>query len=550
MPPPGGTRTPISYFWGAPGPLSGGGEQTARFAEVFQPDAGIFSPNYPLVPTEAERLRVWDYPVGYNYTYTPRSFEPVGFAEMEALAYNHDITRLAIETRKDQLEKLEWKIKSRDEKNPLPDAEERVAQLTDFWASPDGEQPFATWLRETMESVLVTDAASFEVRKNRGGEVIGIDNVDGKTIKVLIDHTGRRPVAPAPAWEQVIHGRPWRLLTTEEFIYAPRNVRPGHVYGFSPVEQILTTINIALRRQTAQLQWFTESNIPRGLLNAPDGWSTQQIRQFQEWFDSVLAGNMAERQKALVAPWGMKYQAFKDPPLKDEMDEWFARVVCYAFSLPPDAFVRQRNRATAETARQSALEEGLSPLMGWVKRLADGIIQNRQGHKDLEFSWQEIHETDPQVQADVTDKYVRAGTYSINEQREILGKDKIQDGDEHLVYTAAGPVKLADIVNPPPPPPATTVGEPAAADGPAASKDSDVGHDGLPVAEESTKPDGTREVGKSATGTFRTSIAVARRTNAQREADAAIRDAVAAEAWSLLRGAGASRRGAVDARLT
>jgi len=41
------------------------------------------------------------------------------------------------------------------------------------------------------------------------------------------------------------------------------------------------------------------------------------------------------------APFGSKYQTIKDPPLKDEFDEWLARVVMFCFSLPPDAFVRR-----------------------------------------------------------------------------------------------------------------------------------------------------------------------------------------------------------------
>ena len=57
------------------------------------------------------------------------------------------------------------------------------------------------------------DAPAFEMRHNRAGEMIGLDIVDGSTIKVLLDETGRRPQPPAPAYEQIIHGRPWRLLT-------------------------------------------------------------------------------------------------------------------------------------------------------------------------------------------------------------------------------------------------------------------------------------------------------------------------------------------------
>ena len=40
-------------------------------------------------------------------------------------------------------------------------------------------------------------------------------------------------------------------------------------------------------------------------------------------------------------PSGARYQAFKEAPYKDDFDEWLARIVCYAFSLPPTAFIRQ-----------------------------------------------------------------------------------------------------------------------------------------------------------------------------------------------------------------
>jgi hypothetical protein len=186
--PEGGTRTPltVSYSWGQSG-------LEAQFASVFQPGQGIFSPGYPLAPPEPERLRVWDFPVGVNTIYTPRAYEPVSFAELRALAEAHDITRLAIETRKDQLEKLDWTIKPRNAKRPAADAAARGDRLARFWNRPDGERPFATWLRELLEDLLVLDAPALEIRHNRGGDVIGLDVVDGATIKLLVDDTGRRP---------------------------------------------------------------------------------------------------------------------------------------------------------------------------------------------------------------------------------------------------------------------------------------------------------------------------------------------------------------------
>ena len=229
----------------------------------------------------------------------------------------------------------------------------------------------------------------------------------------------------------------------DELLYLPRNPRPHKAYGFAPVEQIIMTVNIALRRQAMQLQHFTEGNVPPGLLNAPDGWNVEQIRQFQEWFDSVLAGNTGARSRLVWGPSGAKYQPFKEAPYKDEFDEWLARIVCYAFSLPSSAFTRQVNRATAETAQEAALAEGLAPLMGWVKRLADHVIQDRMGHADLEFAWADLRPADPAEQAKMLDIYVRDGIYTINEARDILGFDPVAGGELPMVYGRDGPVALA-----------------------------------------------------------------------------------------------------------
>jgi HK97 family phage portal protein len=431
----------VSYTWGG----WANDDAASRFSDVFQPSPGIFSPGYPLVPPDRERVRLWDFPVGYNTIYTPRSYEAISFAELRALADSHDITRLAIETRKDQIEKLEWVIKSRNEKKPRPDVASRIEMLSEFWQKPDGDQPFATWLREALEDVLVLDAPAFEIRRNRGGDIIGLDVVDGSTIKVLLDDTGRRPSPPAPAYEQVIHGRPWRLLTRDELIYLPRNPRPHKAYGFSPVEQIVVTVNIGLRRQVMQLQHFTEGNVPPGLLNAPDNWSPEQIHHFQEWFDSIMAGNTGNRTRLVWAPNGAKYQAFKEAPYKDDFDEWLARIVCYAFSLPPTAFTPQVNRATAQAAQETALEEGLAPLMGWVKRLVDTVIQIKMGHVDLEFAWSDVRPTEPKDQAAILGGYVRDGIYALNEARNLLGLGPVEGGDEPMFMTAQGPVSLREV---------------------------------------------------------------------------------------------------------
>ena len=148
------------------------------------------------------------------------------------------------------------------------------------------------------------------------------------------------------------------------------------------------------------------------------------------------------RSRLVWGPSGSQYQAFKEAPYKDEFDEWLARIVCYAFSLPPTAFVRQINRATAETAQDAALAEGLAPLMGWVKRLADHVIQDHIGEPDLEFVWGDLRPADPAEQAKILDIYVRDGIYAVNEARSLLGLAPAPGGDVPMVYGTGGAVPL------------------------------------------------------------------------------------------------------------
>jgi hypothetical protein len=41
-------------------------------------------------------------------------------------------------------------------------------------------------------------------------------------------------------------------------------------------------LSVALRRQLWQLDYFTEGSIPDALIGVPQGWTPDQIKQFQD----------------------------------------------------------------------------------------------------------------------------------------------------------------------------------------------------------------------------------------------------------------------------
>jgi hypothetical protein len=436
MPPPGGFRTSLSF--NVQGPLG---------QAAFQPSGGVFSPGLPLQPMEGQQpTRAFDFDVGINTVVTPRS----GFADIHSFASlrasaNVEPVRLAIETCKDQIERLDWRIKPIDSQAAKADPGQ-VAALNRFFRKPDGVTPFATWLRSALEDLLVIDAPAFERRRDRAGRLIGLDVVPGDTFKLLVDETGRRPRPPLPAYQQIIKGVVWNDLTTDDLIYAPRNPRPNHLYGFSPVEQILVTLNMVMRRQGVQLAYFTENNTPAGLLNVPPGWGADAIKTMQDAWDARAEGDLPYRNKVQWVPDGTRYQPFKEAPLKDEFDEWLYRIVCFAFSLPPSAFVKQMNRSTAAEAADTGKEEGIQSRKLWWKRLADQIIQDDFGATDLEWGWCDDVEIDPLKQAQIDEINLKNGTTFINEVRDARGLEGVTGGEQPLIYLPTGVQVLSRAV--------------------------------------------------------------------------------------------------------
>lgn len=424
--------------------------------------SGWFGPQRPLAPVAPDQVagRQWDLPPGYNLQTRPRVYEPVSFDTLRSLADGYDLLRLIIETRKDQIERMRWSVRPREGKKENSGA---VKEVMKFLERPDGEHGFAPWLRMLLEDLFVIDAPTLWKQRTRGGQLIGLMPLDGATIKRVIDDWGRTPrpypgpggtMVYPPAYQQVLHGFPAIDYTIDELIYAPRNIRTSRVYGYSPVEQIIMTVNIALRRQLFTLSYFTEGNIPESLIGVPDAWTPDQIKNFQDYWDLYFTGDLAARRKAKFVPGGVAktFIQTKEPEMKGVFDEWLAKICCFAFSISSQPFVSQVNRATANTQKEQAEEEGLGPILQWVKHLLDPIIAVDLGHPELEFAWNEDKQVDPASEAQILVSYVNNGVLTRNEVRDRLGEEPYEAEEADLLgfTTATGFIPLEEDKKPEP----------------------------------------------------------------------------------------------------
>jgi PAS domain-containing protein len=400
-----------------------------------------FGPGEPLAPVAPADTagRQFNIPVAVNQN-TSTKTDGITYQQLRQVSDQCDVIRTLIETRKDQMCGFGWAIQPIEAGEPGVDQkpDPRIAKLTAFFKSPDKQHKWSEWLRMLLEDLFVLDAPALYMQRTYGGELFALHPIDGATIKRIVDQHGWTPIGSSPAYQQILRGMPAIDYTTDELIYKPRNPRTHRIYGYSPVEQVIVTAQLLLSRMASNLEFYQSGNLPEGFLQGGKDWTPEQIGQFQEHLDTLLGGNFAERRKARVVPEGSTYQAVKEPALKSEFDEWLARIACFAFSYPPSAFVKDMNRATSESAKEAATEEGVKPLRLWVKELIDSIVQDRFGFDDLEFTFEDSEAQDPMERAQIDAIYLAAMVLHPDEVRADLGKPPLT------------PEQKDDIAPPPP----------------------------------------------------------------------------------------------------
>jgi hypothetical protein len=418
--------------------------------------------------TDGGRPAVNDAPIRYpfpyavNQTLTPRgeSARLMPFEQLRVLADVFDIVRIAIEARKDQITQLAWDFAPRQRsrsKAPTAAEKQKIDTLRAFFAKPDRRHGWQTWIRMLLEEVLVVDALSIYKRRTKGptggvngGSLYALELIDGATIKPLLDGRGFAPLPPYVAYRQIIQGRPvvGGDCTIEQLLYRPRTVRTWTPYGLSPVECVMLTVNTALNRQMFNLSYYAEGNIPEGLMSTPDGWSVDQIQQFQKYWDTLLAGNIRTRSRLrFVGPkMAESVYQFKKESFDTKFDEWLLQIVCAAFGVQPQelGFTQQINKSQGDSQENITYRRGVKPIAGYVKDILDEVIATDLGMPDFESIHTGGEAEDRKAQAEIDKIYWSIGKTSTDELRARDGEEMIGLGP--IVMTNEGPVFVEQLV--------------------------------------------------------------------------------------------------------
>lgn len=428
---------------------------------VAQMGPGEPAENFPL----GAEPRQWVYRVGRNFPTTPDTDRGISGRLLRALADASWLVRRCIEIRKHEMCALDWDIVPRGqnaaERRKNADRHSAlIRHLREFWRYPeayfafaddrgdlDAEQdaalrasgrwerrgllPWQDWLNACLEDYFVGDWLSLWPQRTLGNEMLGVRRVDGETIKALIDLDGRIPPPPMPAWQQYLYGVPRASWSSDEFYFMPRDVRNMTTFGFSLVQQCLVMVNLALKFDQWNTAAYTESTIPMGLLEAPQGLTAQQIQDVADFLNGAIA-DLAARQRVYPVPAGTKWQAIKPFDFNSEFAYFLVEATAGCFDVHSQelGIVRQTgglgSKGHAEQQEAIRRRKSFVPLARWFEQVVTRVINEQwrdEGGAELEFRFVDLVHDETAMRFEAYDKALRSGQVDLDELLEAQGEE-------------------------------------------------------------------------------------------------------------------------------
>ena len=426
-------------------------------------------PGAPLTPyqgiTPKLGPRQFSYPSGYNIGRLSRSVQSddqdvPSFWQLRNFARNYDGVQLCERAWLDMLMKLQLTIKPRpeliqdgDDENDLK-YQKDIAKYLKFFEKPDGQKPLHDWLRTAIIEQVELDALGIYMRPTKGGDLFGMDVLDGATLKPLLDDRGRPPEPPYPAYQQYLYGGlPGALLTSQQLLYIRESPRADTPYGVSRVERIIMRVRQALRKQSKDLAYFTDGNIPPGLLQLPQTeteWTSDDVQTYQQMFDSLLAGNDQQRNRIRVVPPGTSYARLDEPLLATDFDKFLLNVTVASFglSMADLGFTENVNRSSGDSQENMTYRRTMQPLMNLYASIFTQVLRDYFNENRFVVGWTGFEESeDLEMQSTAYSTLVTTGIISPSDAARAMHLP-VHFEMGPIVITKDGPMLLEDFADP------------------------------------------------------------------------------------------------------
>lgn len=335
---------------------------------------------------------------------------------------------------------------------------------------------FDTFIRKIVEDSLTYDQMTFEIMRNRRGQVESFVATDAASFRIANSYfakdyetdnrifeggkglwgVDREDFGPKihgyyPAYVQVYQNTKVSEFYPWELCFGVRNPSTSifaNGYGCSELEELINVVTSMLWGDEYNRRFFSQGSAPKGMLRVKGTVNEAALQQFKQQWQSMITGVMQSWKTPVVnqdVEWIDLQKNNRDMEYSSWI-EYLIKLACAIYNIDPSEIGWDISRSSGnkglfeggqEERLQHSKDKGLYPILKFLQRKLNKYIVE-QIHPDFELVFMGLNGMTIEQELDMDIKKV-GSIATINEIREKYEMSPLPDGDiiENTVYMQA-----------------------------------------------------------------------------------------------------------------
>lgn len=333
---------------------------------------------------------------------------------------------------------------------------------------------FDTFIRKIVDDSLTYDQMTFEIMRNRRGQVESFVATDASTFRMAnsyfakdydisyfkedkglwgqdTEDYGPKIRGYYPAYVQIYQNvkvsdfYPWELCFG---VRNPSTSIYANGYGCSELEELINVVTAMLWGDEYNRRFFSQGSAPKGMLRVKGQVNEASLQQFKQQWQSMITGVMQAWKTPVVnqdVEWVDLQKNNRDMEYSSWM-EYLIKIACAIYNIDPMEIGWDISRSSGnkglfeggtEQRLQHSKDKGLYPLLKFLQRKLNKYIVE-QIHPDYELVFMGLNGMTIAEELDMDIKKVGAFA-TVNEIREKYEMKPLEEGDiiENAVFMQA-----------------------------------------------------------------------------------------------------------------
>ena len=313
------------------------------------------------------------------------------------------------------------------------------------WLSrPDIDTTKEAFWGSIIVSLLLDGNAFIRIYSNERGQVVNLVVLDPSSVTIRRNGVGRVMFE--------LEGQS-ELLDSDQVLFIPNIVRPGHIRGVAPVEALKTNWGLAIALENYAATFFGSGTQTSGVIEYPGNLTGDQAKMLQEGFDARHRGWGRAHRTAIISG-GAKYvptSVENDKAQFLDSRRLSVEDVARAFNIPPNLLGVQGSftYSSVEANNIAFVTHTLRPIIQKLETAFTPLLSREPGGETafIKFNLDGLLRADINTRMSAYSVGLQSGFLTINDVRRLEDLTPIDDvaADSVRVPPANGNLDSADL---------------------------------------------------------------------------------------------------------